>query len=155
MDKWSLAPCGAAMGVVESLFCLETHYKKSPLSKVTARSLRAILCNVMLCLVMIIFCNFQPTGTSFRKSSDNLIMGFLCLKPACGQVFGNGQTTLKTLEERARLQELGQARPPRALSLSKHRLSYHLGGGNHFWASFTIQNAWVPKKFFMYLLWGK
>lgn len=68
-------------------------------------------------------------------------MSFLCLKTACGQVFGNGQTTLKTLEERARLQELGQARLPRALSLSKHQLSYHLGEGNHFCASFRIQNA--------------
>lgn len=114
-------------------------YKKSPLSKVTARSLQAKLCSVMLCLVMIKSCNFQPT--SFGKSSDNLITGFLCLKTACGQVFGNGQTTLKTLEERARLQELGQARPPRALSLSKHQLSYHLGEGNHFCASFRIQNA--------------
>lgn len=100
-------------------------YKKSLLSKVTAGSLWATPRGVMLCLVTNKTCDFQPP--CFQKSSDNLIVDFPCRKTACGHMLGNGQATPKKLEEHARLQEVGQARPPRALSLGKHQLSYHLG----------------------------
>lgn len=85
--------------------------------------------NVVLRSVMIKTCDFQPT--SLRTSSDDLTADpfFFFLKAACGDsvCLETDKTFLKKLEERVRLQELGQARPPRALSLSKHQLSYHLG----------------------------
>lgn len=71
-------------------------------------------------------CHFQPRR--LRRSRDNLMVDFPALENQHVEIcLEMDKTIVKKLEERVRLQEVGQARPPRALSLSKHQLSYHLG----------------------------